>query len=68
LPLRVIESGDFLPCSQFSKKSVSIHNWLKVLKNDKKLLVMSSAQAQKSADYILNRKEDHEEYMKLLNK
>ena len=35
-----------------------IQGWLKALKNDKKLLIMAAAQAQKAADYILNRKED----------
>jgi antirestriction protein ArdC len=33
-----------------------IAGWLKALKNDKKLLVMAAAQAQKASDYILNRK------------
>jgi len=32
-----------------------IAGWLKALKNDKTLLVHAAAQAQKSADYILNR-------------
>ncbi len=38
-----------------------IQGWLKVLKNDKKLLVHAAAQAQKAADYILRRDqtEDH---------
>lgn len=31
-----------------------IRGWLKSLKNDKKMLVMAAAQAQKAADYILN--------------
>jgi antirestriction protein ArdC len=35
-----------------------IASWLKVLANDKKMLVMAAAQGQKAADYILNRKED----------
>ena len=33
-----------------------IHGWLKALKNDKKLLIMAAAQAQKGADYILRKK------------
>lgn len=34
-----------------------IQGWLKALKNDKALLVHAAAQAQKAADFILNRKE-----------
>jgi antirestriction protein ArdC len=33
-----------------------IKGWLSALKGDKKLLVLAAAQAQKAADYILNRK------------
>lgn len=33
-----------------------IRGWLKALKNDKTLLVHAAAQAQKAADYVLNRK------------
>ncbi|UFS71760.1 ssDNA-binding domain-containing protein [Geomonas sp. RF6] len=33
-----------------------IRGWLKALKDDKKMLVMAAAQAQKSSDYILHRK------------
>ena len=33
-----------------------IQGWLRSLKNDKKMLVMAAAQAQKAADYILNKK------------
>ena len=32
-----------------------IQSWLKALKNDKKLVVLAAAQAQKAADYILNK-------------
>jgi antirestriction protein ArdC len=32
-----------------------IQNWLKALKNDKKLVIYASAQAQKAVDHILNR-------------
>lgn len=38
-----------------------IDGWLSVLKGDKKLLVIAAAQAQRAADYILNRKFDVEE-------
>jgi antirestriction protein ArdC len=31
-----------------------VRGWLKALKNDKKMLVMAAAQAQKASDYILN--------------
>jgi antirestriction protein ArdC len=30
-----------------------IQGWLKALKDDKKLVIMAAAQAQKAADYIL---------------
>lgn len=33
-----------------------IHSWLKVLKDDGKAVVIAAAQAQKAADFILNRK------------
>jgi antirestriction protein ArdC len=35
-----------------------IQNWLKVLKSDKKLLVLAAAQGQKSADYILGKERE----------
>lgn len=38
-----------------------IAGWLKALKNDKKLLIMAAAQAQKASDYILNRKDGDED-------
>jgi len=38
-----------------------IQGWMKVLKDDKKLLVHAASQAQKAADYILNRKGGEEE-------
>jgi len=38
-----------------------IQGWLKVLKRDKTMLVHAAAQAQKGADYILNRKGGEEE-------
>jgi antirestriction protein ArdC len=34
-----------------------ISGWLRVLKNDRTLLIHAAAQAQKAADFILNRKE-----------
>lgn len=34
-----------------------IQSWLRVLKNDKRLIVSASQQAQKAADYIMGRKE-----------
>ena len=37
-----------------------IRGWLRALKNDKMMLVHAAAQAQKAADYIINRKEEHE--------
>ena len=38
-----------------------IQGWLKVLKNDKKCLVLAAAQAQKAADFILNRQTDNQQ-------
>jgi len=38
-----------------------IQGWLRELKNDKTLLIQAAAQAQKAADYILNRKGGEEE-------
>ncbi len=38
-----------------------IHGWLKVLENDKTLLVHAAAQAQKASDFIANRKGGEEE-------
>lgn len=40
----------------FDNSAAYINSWLKELKNDKKLVVIAAAQAQKAADYILNRK------------
>jgi antirestriction protein ArdC len=55
-------SAAFL-CGHSGIENVTIENsaayiagWLKALKNDKTLLVHAAAQAQKAADYILNRK------------
>lgn len=36
-----------------------VASWLKVLKNDKKLIVTAAGQAQKAADYILDRRPSH---------
>jgi antirestriction protein ArdC len=38
-----------------------IQSWLKVLKNDKKCLVLAAAQAQKAADFILNKQTDNQQ-------
>lgn len=38
-----------------------IQNWLKVLKNDKKCLVLAAAQAQRAADFILNKQTDDQQ-------
>jgi len=40
---------------------IYINGWLKALKNDKKLIVQASAQAQKATDYLLNLREVEEE-------
>lgn len=37
-----------------------MQNWIKALRGDKKLAVIAAAQAQKAADYILNRKHGEE--------
>ena len=38
-----------------------LQGWIKALKGDKKLAVMAGAQAQKAANYILNKKQTEEE-------
>ena len=50
-------------CGHIGIETVTIKNsaaylqtWIRVLKGDKKLAVIAAAQAQKAADYILNRK------------
>jgi antirestriction protein ArdC len=40
-----------------------ISGWLRVLKNDKTLLVHAASLAQKSSDYILNRKDGEQEHI-----
>jgi antirestriction protein ArdC len=47
------ETGILEPC--IDRSSAYIAGWLKALKNDRKLVVVAAAQAQKAADYILNR-------------
>jgi antirestriction protein ArdC len=49
-------------CGHCGIESVTLNNsaayvggWIKELKNDKRLVVMAAAQAQKSADFILGR-------------
>lgn len=38
---------------QIDNSAAYVQNWLKVFKNDKKVLIIAAAQAQKAADYIL---------------
>lgn len=38
----------------FNNSAAYIQNWLKALKNDKKLIVSASGKAEKAARYILN--------------
>jgi antirestriction protein ArdC len=38
----------------FDNSAAYVQNWLKVLKNDKKLIVQASSEAQKAVNYILN--------------
>lgn len=59
-------SAAFL-CGHSGIENVTVENsaayiagWLKALKNDKTLLVHAAAQAQKAADFILNRKGDND--------
>ncbi len=47
------ETGILEPC--IDRSAAYIAGWLKALKNDQKLVVIAAAQAQKAADYILNR-------------
>jgi len=60
----VAEMGSAFICGHVGIENSIIENsaayiagWLKALKNDKTLLVHAAAQAQKAADFILNRKE-----------
>ena len=39
-----------------TNQAAYIKGWLATLRNDKRLVVIAAAQAQKTADYILNRK------------
>jgi antirestriction protein ArdC len=41
-----------------TNQAAYVQGWLAKLRSDKRLLVIAAAQAQKAADYILNRKED----------
>jgi antirestriction protein ArdC len=59
----VAEMGASFLCGHAGIENTTIENsaayiqgWLKALKNDKTLLVLAAAQAQRSTDYILNRK------------
>ena len=47
------ESGIIEP--QLENAAAYIQNWLEVFRKDKKILVVAAAQAQRAADYILNR-------------
>ena len=45
----------------FQNSAAYIQNWLQVLKNDKKFIILASGKAEKAAKYILDVKEDKEE-------
>jgi antirestriction protein ArdC len=58
----VAEMGAAFLCGFAGIENITINNstayiqgWLKALKDDKKLVIMAAAQAQKAADYILNK-------------
>ena len=58
----VAEMGAAFLCAEarisegvIENQTAYIQGWLKKLKNDKKLVVVAAAQAQKAADYVLNR-------------
>lgn len=64
----VAEMGAAFLCGYSGIENITIENsaayisgWIKALKNDKTLLVQAAAQAQKAADYILNRSRDEQE-------
>jgi antirestriction protein ArdC len=64
----VAEFGASMLCAVSSIEQSTIENsaayiqgWLKVLKQDKKCLVLAAAQAQKAADYILNKQTDDQQ-------
>lgn len=64
----VAEMGAAFLCGFSGIENITIENsaayiagWLKALKNDKTLLVHAAAQAQKAADFILNRKGGEQE-------
>jgi antirestriction protein ArdC len=46
--------------TQLDQSVAYIDNWLHQLRNDRKLVVVAAAQAQKAADYILGRKYDEQ--------
>lgn len=58
----VAEMGAAMLCavaginSQIRRNAGYIQNWIQVLKNDSKMVVLAAAQAQKAADWILDRK------------
>jgi antirestriction protein ArdC len=47
--------------STIENSAAYIQGWLKVLKQDKKCLVLAAAQAQRAADYILNKQTDDQQ-------
>jgi len=64
----VAEMGAAFLCGFSGIENITIENsaayikgWLNALKNDKTLLIHAAAQAQKAADFILNRKGDESE-------
>ena len=58
----VAELGAAFLCAETGIANVTLENsaayiqsWLQVLRNDKRMVVIAAAQAQKAADFILNR-------------
>jgi antirestriction protein ArdC len=54
-PLKKAEAARPSVC--LVQKAAYLAGWLKVLKADKRAIVVAAAQAEKAADYILGRKE-----------
>jgi antirestriction protein ArdC len=64
----VAEMAAAFLCGHVGIENVTIQNsaaylqsWIKTLRGDKRLAITAAAQAQKAADYILNRKREEEE-------
>src|SRR5208337_2408241 len=60
----IAEMGAAFLCGQaeiaertIDNSAAYLHGWLEQLRNDKTLIVQAAAQAQKAADFILDRKE-----------